>query len=96
MYGFHKQKYAVEARRLGYKGQDAINHIDKKHQELIPEGYYNIFGHVHDYAGENWERGHCVSVEQIEMKPADITYMCQTARNKFDKLQKERKMANEN
>lgn len=69
-----------------------LSHEPMPH-ELIPEGYFNIFGHVHDYTGENWERGRCASVEQIEMKPFDITYMCQAAHTKFDKLQKEKKMA---
>lgn len=34
-------------------------------KELVPEGYINFFGHVHSNESFNWERGICVSVEQL-------------------------------
>lgn len=35
-------------------------------QELVPKGYINFFGHVHSNPSYSWERGVCVSVEQLE------------------------------
>lgn len=40
---------------------------------LIPEGYFNLFGHVHERTEFNWERGKCVSVEQINFTPLCIS-----------------------
>ena len=37
--------------------------------EVIPEGWFNFFGHVHEITDFNWERGMCVSVEQINFTP---------------------------
>ena len=46
------------------------NHIFLSHQplpkEIVPTGYINFFGHVHSNTEFNWERGICVSVEQLE------------------------------
>ena len=45
------------------------NHIFLSHQplphEIVPKGYINFFGHVHGNIEFNWERGVCVSVEQL-------------------------------
>jgi calcineurin-like phosphoesterase family protein len=45
------------------------NHIFLSHQplphEIVPKGYINFFGHVHSNTEFNWERGICVSVEQV-------------------------------
>ena len=34
-------------------------------RELVPQGYINFFGHVHSNTEFSWERGVCVSVEQL-------------------------------
>ncbi len=42
-------------------------------QEIVPKGYINFFGHVHSNPDFNWERGQCVSIEQLEcFKPIPI------------------------
>jgi calcineurin-like phosphoesterase family protein len=44
-------------------------HIFLSHEplphEIVPKGYINFFGHVHGNTEFNWERGICVSVEQL-------------------------------
>lgn len=44
-------------------------HIFLSHEplpkEIVPEGFINFFGHVHSNKEFNWERGHCVSIEQL-------------------------------
>ena len=46
------------------------NHIFLSHEplphEIVPKGYINFFGHVHSNTDFNWERGICVSIEQLE------------------------------
>ena len=46
------------------------DHIFLSHEplphHLVPEGYINFFGHVHGNLHFNWERGKCVSIEQLE------------------------------
>lgn len=46
------------------------NHIFLSHEplphEIVPKGYINFFGHVHGNTEFNWERGICVSVEQLK------------------------------
>lgn len=49
-----------------------LSHIPVDH-ELVPPGYYNFFGHVHSNTSFNWDRGICVSVEQTDMKPFNIS-----------------------
>ena len=45
------------------------HHIFLSHEplpkELVPQGYVNFFGHVHSNTDFSWERGICVSVEQL-------------------------------
>lgn len=44
-------------------------HIFLSHEplpkEIVSEGYINFFGHVHSNTTFNWDRGICVSIEQL-------------------------------
>lgn len=53
------------------------HHIMLSHEplphDMIPEGCINFFGHVHSKTDFNWSRGKCVSIEQTDFRPYEIT-----------------------
>lgn len=56
-----------------------FNHIFLSHKplphKLVPEGYINYFGHVHQLTEFNWERGICACIEQTNCLPIAIDSM---------------------